>query len=497
MTRDTQDKLPGGSGRIVARNTAFGVGAQFALKIASFCYTVLVIRNLGNSAFGQYSIVLAWAGLFAVFGDMGISQYLTREIARDHTNANRYFWDVVSLRLLLSGIASVITVGGAILYGYSEDIVLATGLYTISYLLAAFLVPLISILDGNERVDVTAMLSVLGQIISMILGGLVLYARLNFIWLVVAGFLNMPVLIVFCIRVIRRNDLTPPRFHIDRSTWRKLLIAGFPFALAQISLSFAFDSDTIVLSHFYDAEMVGWYATAYRLMIALFVFAMPFNQAILPTLSRLYASDPETVRPWYYRTVKVMMILTFAFAIGGTILADKMIVFLYGPDVLPAAVAFGILTWYLPFHFYTSFAGVLAVTMQREGRGSQIFAFEGVLNIVLNLLLIPPLGIIGASIATVLTMLAGSWLFYILFRRALGPGLDLRRLPRLAVAGIIMGIVVWFLRDTNLFVAIIGGGLVYTVMVFVLGAISPQETAFITAVFRRIVTRQGVVTQQP
>ena len=62
-------------GKIIARNTIFGLGAQFALRVVNFTFTVLIIRNLGDSQFGQYSIVLAWVGLFGVIGDLGINQY--------------------------------------------------------------------------------------------------------------------------------------------------------------------------------------------------------------------------------------------------------------------------------------------------------------------------------------------------------------------------------------------------------------------------------------
>ena len=70
---DTQapPPAPRSAARIIARNTAFGVGAQFALRITSFLFNVLVIRVLQPEAFGQYSIVLAWAGLFYVIAVMG------------------------------------------------------------------------------------------------------------------------------------------------------------------------------------------------------------------------------------------------------------------------------------------------------------------------------------------------------------------------------------------------------------------------------------------
>ncbi|MBZ0299363.1 MAG: oligosaccharide flippase family protein, partial [Anaerolineae bacterium] len=130
------------AGRIIARNTLFGVGAQLALRVASFIFTVLVVRTLGDEKFGQYSIVLAWAGLFSVIGDLGINQYLAREIASKKSASEALFWDTVVLRLMLAVAASIITVGGALLLtDYTSDIILGIALFTATYFFMALVAP--------------------------------------------------------------------------------------------------------------------------------------------------------------------------------------------------------------------------------------------------------------------------------------------------------------------------------------------------------------------
>src|SRR5258706_4712302 len=98
-----------GVGRTIARNTAFGVGAQLVLRMASFIFQVAVINNLGDENWGKYNIVIGWATLFGVLGDLGITQYLTREIARDKSNANQLFWNSVILRFLLATVTEDVT----------------------------------------------------------------------------------------------------------------------------------------------------------------------------------------------------------------------------------------------------------------------------------------------------------------------------------------------------------------------------------------------------
>jgi O-antigen/teichoic acid export membrane protein len=60
---------------IIARNSAFVLGVQVVLKILAFLFNVYVVRRLGDVHFGQYSAVMAYVAMFAIFTDWGMSPY--------------------------------------------------------------------------------------------------------------------------------------------------------------------------------------------------------------------------------------------------------------------------------------------------------------------------------------------------------------------------------------------------------------------------------------
>jgi peptidoglycan biosynthesis protein MviN/MurJ (putative lipid II flippase) len=107
-------------------------------------------------------------------------------------------------------------------------------------------------------------------------------------------------------------------------------------------------------------------------------------------------------------------------------------------------------------------------------------------NVILNLILTPLFGIIGASFATVLTDLTGSAQFYAFFRRELGPGLGLRHLVRLAACAALMGVLLFLLRDWNIVLVIAIGGGFYCVLVWVSGALAPDERAYLIGLVHRL-----------
>jgi O-antigen/teichoic acid export membrane protein len=464
------------AGRTIVRNTIFGIGAQLALRVVSFVFQVLVVRALGGEEYGQYTIVTAWAGLFAVIGDLGINQYLAREIARDPSKSDELFWDTVVLRFFLAILCAIVTVGSAIAFtDYSREIIIAVAIYTSSYFLQIILAPMDSILRGNERLDILAIFGVVSQILFMVLAGLFLYAGLDFVWLVIASVLNMPIMIGLHFWAIRRNHLQPPRFKINPSLWWSVIRFGIPFGITQLSLSLAFRVDTIVLSNYVSNYDIGLYNVAYiNLTLTLIILAQSFNQAITPTLSREYAQNPDAVTPWYYQAVKMMMFLGLPIAVGGMLTADK-IIGLYQTEIAPAALLLAILVWDIPLVLYHSFCGNMAVSVKREGGAARIFALMGILNLLLNLFLVPRFGVIGAVFSTLLTDIFGAAQFYFLFRHAFGAGLGFTKLLRLAIAAGIMGVVVFVLRDLNFFILAALAGVVYLTLVWVSGAFTHEE----------------------
>ena len=66
----------------VLRNSIVGMAAHISMKLLSFAFSVLIIRNLGATDFGQYAAVLGFGSVFLFIADLGLSPYTVREVAR-------------------------------------------------------------------------------------------------------------------------------------------------------------------------------------------------------------------------------------------------------------------------------------------------------------------------------------------------------------------------------------------------------------------------------
>jgi O-antigen/teichoic acid export membrane protein len=167
--------------------------------------------------------------------------------------------------------------------------------------------------------------------------------------------------------------------------------------------------------------------------------------------------------------------------------ASKITELIYNPEIVPAYIALAILVWDIPVAMYHNFGGNMANSIKRENSGARIFTSLGVINILINLILIPRFGIIGSAFATVLTDTAGAALFYFLFRREFGRGLDFSRIARMFIAAAIMGAAIYALRDLHLFLIIPISVVIYVALIWLLGVLTEQERAwFVGFVGRRL-----------
>lgn len=474
-----------GVGRIVLKNTVAVTLGGFALKAINFLFSVYVVRRLGDDRFGQYSIVLAFVGLFQIFAELGISQYVMREIARDRSKAPVLFWNLMVLRLLLAMVGVGGITLGAVAYGYSSELVLGVFSFTCTFVLAAVLAPLEVLLTASERLDYVTAETILGQLAFAVLGSIFLLSGLSFTWLIVAGLFSLLPQIGLAFWAARKLHLLSFPFQLTPRTWPTLIKAGIPFGVISLTLSIAFGIDTVMMSRVLPENMVGWYNVAYGLVFSITSLSGGFRMAIVPSLTRTYASDPTAVQRWYYRSVKYALIFSLPIAIGGLLIAFPLIRFLYGAEFLPAALGLQILIWDIPLLMFTSFCGNMTTVISEERAAARIYTINALANIILNLYAIPHFGLVGAALVTVTTDLIGALQFHFLLRHKLQLPNMTWILARVVVASALMGVGIYLIGNLNVLLLIGLGGVAYGVLVLVFQLVDRDEWTLISKLLRR------------
>jgi len=451
--------------RTIFKNTIFVTLGSLTLKFFSFVYGIFIVRQLGDERFGQYSIVLGFVGLFQIFAELGISQYVMREISRDRSLAPRYFWNLIALRMLLGLVGIGIITAGATVLHYSDAIVFGVFIQTSSFLLAALDAPIKSVFSAHEKLGYVASLAVVGQITVMILGGAFLLSGLGFEMLILANLLSIVPQIILGLWGLRRYNFQLLPIQLNPKEWFSIIRHGLPFGVISLALTIDFSVDTFMLSLWQPDYVVGWYNVAYNLTRSLVFIFSGFMIAIVPSLSKTYVRDEATVQSWYYRAVKFGLFFSVPIAIGGTLLSLQLVHFLYNETFTPVADSLRIIIWDIPFLVFAGLGGQMTTIITAERTAARVYAISAVFNILANLFAIPNFSYLGASLVTVLTDILVAIQFYILLRARLKLPNILPLVVRVLLAASVMALAVWAAQSIHVLFAIAIGGAVYMIVI--------------------------------
>jgi O-antigen/teichoic acid export membrane protein len=485
---------------IIARNSAFVLGVQVVLKILAFLFNVYVVRRLGDVHFGRYSAVMAYVSMFAIFTDWGMSPYAVREMAKDRKNTALLVPNIVAIRVVLSLLITIIAPLSALWLGKEGDTVLGILIASAGLLLYAFQGPLDSALTARERLDYTSIFALVNQLVFWGLGVLLLVNGLGFIGLIIASMAGVAVVALLSGWTLFKMNVG--RLTISARLWPRLFAATLPFAITGISFAFMQQFSTILMSFLLTDAAVGWYSVPGTLIGPVMLIAQSIAIAMYPSMVRNHTEDPESLPRVVWQAIKYLVIVGLPIAVGGTVLADRIIITLYGDTFANSVLVLRVLIWALPSSYLLELLGRLASTLHLERSAARVDVANAAIRVVLNLILVPAMGILGAALAGV----GGQTIRLVQYWRLIGDDRLVSQrwglLLRVALAAAAMGATVFFLRQAPTFgavdskaglLALIGSGaIVYVVALLALGGVERREVAFLRTIVLERLARGSV-----
>jgi O-antigen/teichoic acid export membrane protein len=471
----------------VARNSAFVLGAQAALKILAFLFNVYVVRQLGDVHFGRFSAIMAYVAIFGIFTDWGMSPYSLREMAKDHSQSAWLLPNIVAMRVVLSVLVMVVAPLSALWLGKEDDTVLGILIASGGLILYAFQGPLDCALAARERLDYTSLFTLANQLIYWGVGIVLLINGLGFIGLVIASLVGVAVVAVLASLTLRKLGM--PRLVLSVGRWPELFLAALPFGVSGIAGVFRDRFDTVLMSMVLTDAAVGWYNVPWNLVNMVLLVAQSIAIAMYPSMVRSYTVDPGSLSKVVWRSVKYLLIICLPIAVGGTVLADRIIITLYEEAFGNSIPVLRTMLWAAPSLFLLELLGRVAATLHLERATARINVVNAMITVLLNLVLVPTLGIVGAALALV----GGRTIRLVQFWKLIGSDRLVSgrwgSLIRVVLAATAMGVVVIVLRQSvkfgavdskvGLLALIAGGAIVYIAALLALGGIERQELAFL------------------
>ena len=483
--------------RKIAKNTTVLLVAQIISYILAFFYTIYTARYLGASNFGIISFALALGAILSIFTELGLSTLTVREVSRDNSLTNKYIGNTVILKIFLSIITLVLMIVIVTLLHYPSEIAVVIYYITLSFVIGAFTSIFYSIFQVYEKMEYQS----IGQIINSIImfSGIlfIIFFQLSIVYFgliyLIASIISLIYAVIVCIWKfllpnIELKDKTfkflKSKLVVDLTLWKFLIIEAIPLTISSVFLLVAFRVDTILLNIINGNEAVGLYNAAFGLMTALMFVPFVYVSAIFPLLSRLNVSSKELLKYSYEKSFKYLFLLGMPIAVGTTLLANPIILLIYKSGFTQSIIALQILIWSIPIIFVNYILGtaINSINKQRETVKTTFIAM--LLNIVLNILLLPKYGLIVACLITVLTELI-CFILWFHIMNIHGYKIDiLKIIYKPVIASLIMGFVINILH-INIFITIIIAVIIYFILLYLLKTFSEDDISLIKKIIAK------------
>jgi O-antigen/teichoic acid export membrane protein len=369
------------------KNLGYQWASTLYVAVLGFVVSVLLARELGVEDFGNYSYILSLAGIFLIIQDGGYKTLIFRESV-----------DNSSQSLLSSGVMHVvsITVFGALVVFLLQPqrwlailtAVCCMGLVVLSGFVSSFLKG-----RGDFRSDALWIMVIRSLTATAMLWVLFFYDGNS----VTSLFVGWSVALVLAlIWPIAKGYLRRPSFNFKGELFR----ASMVFLTIDVATVFYFRSDIVLLEYFGHIEGdVGQYSAAYRVLEGVILLATPVAQIAFRSLRlRQNQKDFFGLLNWL---VLVMLIVAIIIAVIGVFFGGDVMMTIFGEQYQYAGELLPLLIFAMLFIFpnYILTQGVIAIN--KEINYAKIVVLVALLNIVLNLWLIPDFGARGAAYATI------------------------------------------------------------------------------------------------
>ncbi len=464
----------------IARNTIFLTIGELGTRVFSFLLVIAIARYLADVGLGAFAFAFAFTDILLNFIDLGVPTYIAREMAKNKASSGMYVSNALGLRLLMVPAIPLIAlamwlVAAFILHATTPQTMLITALALAGMIFNFLNDPFRMVFMAHERDEYYS--------------GLIIFERLMFtvsgFALLVSGFGLVAILTAFAVSQLVsllttayfvRKKFTRFTIGLDMRIIKSIVKNSAWFGAANFLRMVSQRIDVVLLSVIQGFAVTGWYAAASRITESLRFIPLVVVPAIFPALSRLNMQSRESAKLLFEKTFYYMLITAIPMAVGVTLTADRIIPFLYHhPEFYHSVLVLKLLVWAEALLFLHYIMGFLLNAINKQHLFTMATLAYTVMNVLLNLIMIPKYSYAGAATAALITQaMAALTLYYFCTKN--GYGLNILKLSyKPAIAAAFMALALAWLKGAHLLIAAPIAALVYLAILILIRGVGKEE----------------------
>ncbi len=475
----------------VASDTSILALSRMMISLSNLILLPLLTKKLGAAEYGIW--VQAWATIMLVICllDMGLPYSMSRFFpSKGKKEISKDFYSILFL------IITVAVIFSAFLFIFPEKI---AGLIFEDNILVVKMLSLIiivwscdsaffEILRALRKMRRYSILIFLQNVTEIGLAAILVISGKGVVGAMAAILITRSALLAyFIVSTYKLVGFSFPRF----GNLKAYLKFGLPIVPMHVSSWIVASSDRYMIGIFLGSRFVGYYDPAYLLGQSVpFLLASVIGFALTPTLSKMFdEGDIREVVKTLSFMLKSLLVITIPFIFGSVLLSKPVLILLSTEEIatnsyrLVPLVALGLMFYGIKI--------ILSQTFILEKKTKMLgatYTFSALVNITLNLVLIPYIGIMGAAISTAVSYFVDVIVVYRWTRKGIIPTFDINAIVKMIACSSLMGVWMVFYKSTiSYFPAVISlfsGVILYLVLIYTIRIFTEEEIKMIKSIVR-------------
>ena len=397
-------------------NTSWLLGERILRMAVLLFVGIYVARYLGPERFGLLSYTLSFVLLFSSLASFGLDDILVRELVKQPKQRNDLLGSVFWLKIC--GTLVMGTAIALILRFKAED---QQTYWMIALITFGFLFQATNVVDFYFQSQVQSKFAVKAQAFQLLVTSIfkiyLVWNQAELIWFAFALMLDQAVVAVLFLIMYRWKIEWFPFFSFTWTQAKKLMRDAWPLIFAGMVVSVYMKIDQVMLKEMLDAKAVGVYAAAVKLCEAWYFVPTAVMASLFPAVIEARKKSETLYDERVQNLYDLMVWASVAVALPTTLLADWVILILYGTDFQEAADVLRIYIWAGVFVTLGIASSKWLVVENLQRYLFYRTVLGALLNVGCNLWLIPIYGIKGAAFATLVAQGTAGFLSLSFFKK--------------------------------------------------------------------------------
>ncbi len=392
----------------VIKNASWIIMCRVVQAVLGLIISMIMARYLGPSNFGLLNYANSIVTFVIPVMRLGIHGVLVQEFVA----SEEYEGEILGTSITLSFISAIVCIIGIITFvscvnaGERDTIIVCT-LYSFTLIFQSF--EMINYwFQAKLLAKYSSIIALIAYTVVSLYKIILLINRKSIFWFAVANTLDYLVIAAGLLIVYHRLGNQKLRYLKRRA--KKLISIGKYYILSDLLITVFAQTDRIMLKSMMGNQATGYYSAAVACAgMTQFVFGAIID-SMRPTIFESKKKSEELYKKNLARLFSVIIYLSLIQSVVMTLFAPLIVSILYGRQFIQSISALQIVVWYTTFSYLGSARNIWILAEGKQKHLWKINLFGALANVLLNTLLIPPFGVNGAAIASLITQFATNFI---------------------------------------------------------------------------------------